>query len=75
MNPPPSLRQPKAAPAVQRRGDAARQSSPGTAAALPPVAANKPEPRVPLSFEPIHTRRAFEEIRERHPRAARRRAH
>ena len=65
MNSPPSLRQPKPGPAVQRRADAARQPSPGTKAALPPVAANEPAPRVPLSFEPIHTRRAFEEICQR----------
>ena len=59
-----SARTSKAGPGLPRRKDG-KPSAHGNAAALPSVAANEPQPRTPLSFEPIHTRRAFEEICQR----------
>jgi DNA-binding FadR family transcriptional regulator len=64
MNAPVSLRPPKARRAA-RPQNGAKPSSAAAAAAPPPVAVGGTEPRAPLSFEPIHTRRVFEEICQR----------
>ena len=64
MNAGASLRAAKARP-VARPRDAAKPSRTGPATAVSTVAATRAEPRAPLSFEPIHTRRAFEEICQR----------